>query len=317
MKSVIVIIPYFGPFPKMFPFWLQSAYNNPSIDFLILTDNDLEAKSNIKVVRMQFEELKSNIQKMFDFPVNLPSPYKLCDFRGAYGAIFIQHIKDYDFWGFGDIDLVYGNIRKFFIPEILETYWVISGWGHLTLYKNNEFINNFFKCYIDGFQYYKDVFSCPTYLGFDEYLHKGLSDMWKYQFPEKIWDSQLFDDVRVPYLSFNFISEFHPEYSMNLIFEYENGKLFHIYKGEDNKLIKEETLYAHFQQRGFLKSETERTDHYLIVPNKFIDVDEVTVQKLEKWTKPNHFRRNIWNFKNRIKRRLNITKKFLFQKHNP
>lgn len=312
MKTILIIVPYFGAFPKMFPFWLHTAYENPSVDFLIVTDNHLNAQGNVKVVNMQFEELKSKIQELFDFSITIPSPYKLCDFKGAYGAIFSDYIHDADFWGFGDIDLVYGNIRTFFTPEILETYWVISGWGHLTLYKNDEVCNNFFKIYLEGFQYYKKVFACPKNSAFDEFNHKGLSDLWKYLYPDKIWDSRLFDDIRVPRLSFNFISEFHPEYSWNLIFEYHDRHLFRIYNNAHDKIVREETLYAHFQQRSFLKILTTHTDHYLIVPNKFINMEQVTPLKLKKWTKPNDLYRHIWNQKNRIKRRLKIICKSLF-----
>lgn len=313
MKSVLIIIPYFGPFPKMFPFWLQSAYENSTIDFLLVTDNHLDVNRNIKVVKMQFDELKSTIQELFDFPIVIPSPYKLCDFRGAYGAIFAEYVKGYNFWGFGDIDLVYGNVRQFFTADILDNYLVISGWGHLTLYRNNETCNNFFKTRLDGFQYYKDVFTCPRNSAFDEFNHKGLSEMWKYLHPEQIWDNRLFDDVRVPRLSLNFISEFHPELSQNLIFEYLNGNLYRIYKDSSDKIVKEPILYAHFQQRGFMKVSTTNTNHYLIIPNMFTDMEEVTLSKLQKWTNPNDFKRSLWNLKNRIMRRLKLIRIFLFK----
>lgn len=304
MKSVIVIIPFFGPFPKMFPFWLQSAYDNPTIDFLIVTDNEIQTNRNIKVVFMPFDELKGKIQILFDFPINIPSPYKLCDFKGVYGVIFSEYVKDYDYWGFGDIDLVYGNIRQFLTSEILHNYWVISGWGHFTLYKNNEICNNFFKTHLDGYQYYKDVFSCPINSAFDEFNHQGLSEMWKILYPEKLWNTLLFDDVRVPRLSFNFVSEFHPECSMCLIFEYENGNLFRVYKNLENRICKEPILYAHFQQRKFMKILTSNFNSYLIVPNEFINYEVVTEAKLNWWGRDRKTEMLIWNLKQKAKYKL-------------
>ncbi len=50
MQSILVIHMYFGPFPKSFGFWLKSCEENADVDFLIVTDNEVELKSkNIKV----------------------------------------------------------------------------------------------------------------------------------------------------------------------------------------------------------------------------------------------------------------------------
>lgn len=81
----------------------------------------------------------------FDFNIALPSPYKLCDFRPIYGKLFQQYINGADFWGFGDIDLIYGDIRQFITENVLQNYDLISGWGHLTLVRNNDYWNNFYK----------------------------------------------------------------------------------------------------------------------------------------------------------------------------
>ena len=92
----------------------------------------------------------------------------------------------------------------------------------ITLYKNCELCNTFFRTKIDGFQYYKNVFSNPKNSVFDEFLHKGLSDMWKQLHPSLLWNEKPFDDIQVPRLSFNFISEFNPKVSNKLIFEYSD-----------------------------------------------------------------------------------------------
>jgi len=39
--------------------------------------------------------------------------YKLCDIRPALGDIHPQEIEGYDYFGYGDIDVIYGNIRRF------------------------------------------------------------------------------------------------------------------------------------------------------------------------------------------------------------
>lgn len=73
MHSIIIIIPYFGQLPPMFKFWRQSALNNPTIDFLLITDSDIETSGNVKVRHCTFEECKNRIQLLFDFPRLLTS----------------------------------------------------------------------------------------------------------------------------------------------------------------------------------------------------------------------------------------------------
>ena len=43
--------------------------------------------------------------------VTLDRPYKLCDFKPAYGFIFGEYLKEYDYWGHCDIDIVWGDLR--------------------------------------------------------------------------------------------------------------------------------------------------------------------------------------------------------------
>ena len=122
MKSIIFIIPYFGHFNNYFEIWLNSCAHNPTIDWLIFTDckNEYDYPRNVKVVYTTFDEIRTHFQSFYDFPISLEKPYKLCDFRPAYGEVFYDYIKDYDFWGYCDTDLVWGDLRKFFTEEILE-----------------------------------------------------------------------------------------------------------------------------------------------------------------------------------------------------
>ena len=63
---------------------------------------------------------KIYIQAKYDFSINLPSPYKLCDFKPAYGEIFNEFISSFDYWGYCDVDLIWGNIRKFLSNDLLD-----------------------------------------------------------------------------------------------------------------------------------------------------------------------------------------------------
>lgn len=87
-NKIVLILPYFGKLPNTFDFFLQSCKNNPNIDWLIFSDCNIKEFDNIKVVHISWQKFKVFVQSKFDFSIALPSPYKLCDFRPAYGYIF-------------------------------------------------------------------------------------------------------------------------------------------------------------------------------------------------------------------------------------
>ena len=97
MKSIAYVIPYFGKFPKGFELFLMSCKNNPTIDWLIFTDDKTkyEYPENVKVFYDTFEEIKKRVQQNFDFEIVLDKPYKFCDYKPAYGEIFQEELKDY------------------------------------------------------------------------------------------------------------------------------------------------------------------------------------------------------------------------------
>jgi hypothetical protein len=103
------------------------------------------------------------------FTINLEYPYKLCDFKPAYGFIFSDILKEYHFWGHSDIDMVYGNIRNFMTEELLKEYDVVSSrhdfiTGAFCLYRNVDLTNTLFMQSRD----FKTVFSSPEHFCFDE-----------------------------------------------------------------------------------------------------------------------------------------------------
>jgi hypothetical protein len=99
----------------------------------------------------------------------LTTPYKLCDIRPAYGLIFEDFIKEFEFWGWGDIDLIFGSVKEFDLNYLFGKYDVISfrkRWlsGSFCLIKNNDILNRLFLTSKD----IRKIFSSPVYLGFDE-----------------------------------------------------------------------------------------------------------------------------------------------------
>ena len=109
--SIAYIIPYFGRLRSDIELWLLSVKYNPTIDWILYTDDRTEYSypPNVKVKYTTFEAIQCRIQSLFDFEVTLNTPYKLCDYKVAYGEAFADDLKDYDFWGYCDMDLMWGG----------------------------------------------------------------------------------------------------------------------------------------------------------------------------------------------------------------
>lgn len=305
MKSIVLIFPYFGTLPVQYSMWRASALNNSSIHYLFFTDTAIESEANIEVIKCSFNEFVDIVQSSFDFPVVLDCPYKLCDYKPAYGYILQKFIKDYDYWGFGDLDLVYGEIRSFLTDDILNKYKMFLGWGHLTLYHNDYDTNTYFMKFIDGYQFYKDAYTTSRITFFDEYDHKGTSDKWKETRREDCWLEIPFDNASKPKQSFHFISL--TRGWEQVLFEYRENKLFMI-KIDNGNILSKESLYAHFQHRGFMKDKvTNNYTHFLVTPTSIIDYPKTFYLYKIKW----YSRKRIlitfyYRWKDRIKYKVKV-----------
>lgn len=94
--------------------------------------------------------------------------YKLCDLRPTYGVLYEEDIRDYDFFGYGDIDVIYGNIRHFYTDEVLDNNiisshtWCLS--GHFALIRNEKWLRNAFRRVIN----WKTILEKSRNMRFDE-----------------------------------------------------------------------------------------------------------------------------------------------------
>ena len=279
MKSIVIIFPYFGHLPVQYKMWRESALRNTTVDFIFFTDADVEPAQNIIVHKMTFADFRQLAQKAFVFPVVLDRPYKLCEYKQAYGYILKDYIKGYDFWGYGDLDLVYGDIRAFITDRVL-THKFLLGWGHLTLMRNDEDANTYFMKQINGYQSYKNAFSTSKITYFDEYGYKGCSDKWRDCRPEDCWLEWSFDNVSKPKQAYHFNSM--TRGWQQVIFEHVGNKLYML-RFHHGKLERRESLYAHFQHRGFMKDRVSDYSHFLVVPRAIIDYPNHLVRLRLRW----------------------------------
>lgn len=279
MKSIVIIFPYFGVLPVQYKMWRESALRNPSVDFMFFTDADVEPANNIIVHKMRFTDFQQLAQNAFDFPIVLDRPYKLCEYKQAYGYILQDYIKDYDFWGYGDLDLVYGNIRTFLTDDVLK-YKFLLGWGHLTFLHNDDDTNTYFMKQVSGYQDYKNAFRTSEITFFDEYGYNGCSDKWRDCRPDDCWLVWPFDNASKPKEAYHFNSM--TRGWQQVIFEHHKNKLYML-RFNYGQLEKKESLYAHFQHRGFMKDRVTDYNHFLVTPRSIIDYPKHFVNLRLRW----------------------------------
>jgi hypothetical protein len=152
LPSVCLVACYMGPPPGWINHYLMSCAYNPSIDFLIVTDqnNFPEVPKNVRVKRMSISSFKELVQEKIGVKVGLSHPRKMCDFKPAYGHLFEEDLKGWDYWGYTDIDIIYGDIRRFLCVAMLQKYDVYTARkeflvGHFSLFRNNAYMKTLYQ----------------------------------------------------------------------------------------------------------------------------------------------------------------------------
>lgn len=171
--KICIVIPYFGKWPEWINYFLLSCKYNSSIDWQFFTDcgtPEIHAE-NLTFHPMTLTEFNELANSQLEIQLSVRHPYKLCDLKPAYGLIFQKYLENYDFWGYGDLDLVYGKINDFISDQILDDYDIISNHtdfiaGHFCILRNTPQIIHLFR---KG-AYYKKAFLQSKYTGFDEQI---------------------------------------------------------------------------------------------------------------------------------------------------
>jgi len=171
MKKVALIIPYFGSWPEWFELYLYSCSKNKMIDFLFFTDCEIPYKrySNTFFQEISFDDYCLRVSQCLQINFSPLTPRKLCDLKPFYGMIHEKELQDYDFWGFGDIDLIYGDLSNLINEHMLSRYDVITTHsphiaGHFTIIRKKSKYTNL-PIQIKGWE---SALSNPKVVVFDE-----------------------------------------------------------------------------------------------------------------------------------------------------
>ena len=168
--KIALVLPWYGPKPWFWPLFEKSA-SRIGMDVIVVAEKGFGvAERNFRVIEMSLDELARRAAATLGTEVNLMRGYKLCDLRPMYGVVFADILKDYDYWAYGDCDLVYGRMFNKFLEKATNGIWDVATVkrdllsGPFTLMRNCDFVNNLFRRSAE----WRDVLASSENKVFDE-----------------------------------------------------------------------------------------------------------------------------------------------------
>lgn len=176
--KITLIIPYFGKWPTYLNVYLKGCEHNKWLNVIFFTDCKIPDNhpEHVTFIPYNLERLSKLISEKLQREFTIKYPYKLCDFKPCYGLIFEDYLKDSDYWGYGDIDLIYGDLQPHITNRIKEGFDVLSNRkeilsGSLSLFRNTDLLKNLFSKSSTLIA----LLSASTYKGLDETAHNNIT----------------------------------------------------------------------------------------------------------------------------------------------
>lgn len=309
-----------GKFPPCFRVFMETCRHNPDFNWLIVTDDTAVFDSipqNVSILHMTLQQVEARIRKKIGEWAVLPSPYKLCDYKPAYGLIFEEYLIGYTHWGYGDLDVVYGDLRKFVTDELLTQYDKIYLLGHLSILKNNEACKHAFQIETGNSNSYEAVYSSPGAFYFDEYnginekmLKAGMKVYMGIDFVDassggysrlRLIDRRIFDIVMPGSLLCQCTF---PRNYPTQGFIWDNGELYRVFL-QGKEIGKDEFAYMHFRKK--LAVFASDCDTRWMIGKKQIAplpgaVDRKTINRYNRQTIPDSLCISQFSLKRKIKK---------------
>lgn len=241
-NKVIIICLYFGRLPNYFQLFLDSCARNPRFDWLIVSDDKsrFRVPENVRLIHSVFEDVAALIKSRLDFDIGLRDKYKLCDFKPLYGEIFEEYVRGYSCWGHCDLDVIWGDLKKFITDERLAKYDRILDRGHLSIYKNSKAVNGYYKSPYSGIDY-RTILAAEEHFGFDEM--RGLNQIYS-ENGYSCWNEPVAADISFYSLPLRLTRG---ENYAGQRFKYDGGRILQTFPGEKRD---REFAYIHLQKRS-------------------------------------------------------------------
>jgi len=134
----LLILPFFGEFPPWMDLFLADFEKTMKpMGYDLLIDTDIQSfKQRVK------------LKLLIECPITWGSS-KSWDYRASLGVLYTEEIKDYDYYGHCDLDVVWGDMDHFLPDSELSKCDVYSSHheyvcGCFSLYRNINTVNHLF-----------------------------------------------------------------------------------------------------------------------------------------------------------------------------
>ena len=281
MYKIAIISAYFGPLPNYVKYWMQSAALNGDIDFYIVNDHaPNKHPTNVHFISMNLSDFSMLASRKIGLQIQVKEAYKCCDFKCAFGLIFEDYLREYDFWAHCDLDLVWGDLRKFLNDDVLSQYDKIYPLGHLALYRNNEMMKRAFMLSGSEKGTYDQIFTSDKHFAFDE-LRGIYKILEKNNIPQ--YDRYEFADISPVYSRMKIVTNY-TCYSNNYkhqIFVRDGRSIVRYYLDKKGCVQSDEFAYIHFQKRKFTDEQliADPNESYIITAKGFFPMRDHKITK--------------------------------------
>lgn len=201
---LIMLMPYFGSWPEWINLFMASCGANETIRWRFITDcgRPENCPSNVEFHDITFEAFKRMVSERLGFLFDHADPYRICEMRPALGFLYEDQIREFEFFGYGDIDVILGDIDRFYAP-IRSQYDMISTHptfvaGHFAVFRNTcRMRRAFFE--VAG---YPELLQHPYYSSFEEFhFAKLFHEQPRWKAALRLAPRALFKDQYVTVLS--------------------------------------------------------------------------------------------------------------------
>ena len=150
----MVLIAHFGRLPEWFEVWLHTAKLNPGVDFHVVQETIAGSRDgNVFFHRMSLADF-NRMPLLVAERCEIKTPYKFCDYRPLIAELFPQITSSYEYWGWGDLDVIYGDILSVIGTSFDQKFdYVSTGWqgesGPLGFLRNRREVNSLWRALPD------------------------------------------------------------------------------------------------------------------------------------------------------------------------